>query len=56
MVQDKGMAVVRSPFTDRPALVYWFQYTDQDDPRQPHVGQYFINAANGKLERTDSGW
>ncbi len=54
---SKGLVVVRSQATDQPTLCYWVTYSDpQDTQGQPKVGHYFVNAKNGLLERTGSGW
>lgn len=55
-IEDKGLAIVRSMYTDQPTLVYWFVYADQDEENQLQTLEYFVNAKNGKLERTGSGW
>lgn len=53
---SQGLAVVRSPYTGQPTLVYWFSYQGQDAQGQPRGNEFFVNARNGKLERTGSGW
>lgn len=55
-IEDKGLAIVRSEYTDQPTLVYWFVYADQDEKNHLQTLEYFVNAKNGKLERTGSGW
>lgn len=55
-IADKGLAIVRSNYTDQPTLAYWFSNAEKDEKNQLQTVEYFINAQNGKLERTGSGW
>ncbi|NLY53075.1 MAG: hypothetical protein GX060_00345 [Firmicutes bacterium] len=56
--EHKGLVVARSQITDQPTLCYWLTYTDPELMGQvePKVGHYFVNANNGRLERSGSGW
>lgn len=55
-IKDNGLTAILSPYTHQATLVYWFTSISEDDQGRQLENQYFVNARNGKLERTGFGW
>lgn len=55
-VEDHGLVVVRSPYTHKATLVYWFTSATIDEQDNRLEDSYYVNARSGRLERIGSGW